>query len=448
MKKVVQLAVWVCLFFVSDVSAKLLPMEEFTLDNGLQVIVVTNTKAPVVKQMLWYKVGSIDEPAGKGGAAHLLEHLMFRGTSKVPGSSFNDIIARNGGDSNAFTSTDFTAYHEFVDVSRLEVAMALEADRMVNLNFDDDAFDKERKIVFQERQQRISNNPAAQFAEAVNRILWQNSPYARPVTGTEEEILNLTPEDIRGFYRRYYAPDNAILVLSGDIDRPSAKMLAEKYFGNIKKGNRPQISPEQEKTRLLAGSYQTLHHFEMRHPEIKTPRVIRRYLVPSLKEDSKKAYALMVFSKYLGEGDASFLNRELVLNGKTAAAGSFYDSLSRGAGVFSLSAVPADGRTPEETETLLDNGLKQALSGLTQDDIEREKKKMTAGLVYIRDNPSDAALLVGQMAALGFDWEEIDNYEENIKKVSLADIKEAVSDMLSSSSSITGFLLPAVKEEQ
>lgn len=447
MREAVFLIVFALLLYAWNAPAKLLPMEKFTLDNGLQVIVVSNPKAPIVKQMVWYKAGSIDEPIGKGGVAHLLEHLMFRGTKNVPGSSFNDIIAQNGGDSNAFTSTDFTVYHEFMDVSRLEVALALEADRMVNLDFSDDAFKQEQKIVFQERQQRIANNPSAQFAEVLNRILWHDSPYARPVTGTEEEIMNLHPDDVRTFYRRYYSPDNAVLILSGDIDVQTAKFLAKKYFGGIKATSAQPKFPHTEE-RLSPGRYKMSYRLDMYHPEIKTPRVVRRYLVPSLKEDSRKAYALMVFAGYLGGGDNSYLNRKLVLNGQMVAAGASYDPLSRGAGVFALSAVPSAGKTLSETEALLQESLEKVLAELQEMDIEKEKKKMLSGLVYVRDNPADAAMLVGEMASLGFMLEEIDGYEESLKKVTLSDIKEAVSDMLSSASMITGYLLPATKEEK
>ncbi len=445
MKKKVLAVVFAFLLFPLFAKAKLLPMEKFSLDNGLQVIVVSNTKAPIVKQMLWYKAGSIDEPVGKGGVAHLLEHLMFRGTKRVPGSGFNDIITQNGGDSNAFTSTDFTAYHEFVDISRLEVAMALEADRMVNLDFDTEAFDKEQMIVFQERKQRIDNNPMAQFAEAMNKILWQGTPYERPVTGTEEEILNLTPEDVKKFYQHYYSPANAVLILSGDIDVPTAKQLAEKYFGDIKNSGKKE---QKSDTRLLPSKNKMVYQLEMFHPEIKTPRVVNRYIVASLQENSKQAYALMVFSKYFGEGDNSFLNRELVLKKQAAAAGSSYSALSRGKGEFSFSAVPAAGKTAAETERLLQKALKDSIVSLNEDKLEKEKHKMVSGLVYIRDNPEDAAMLVGQMAALGININEIDDYEENIKNVTLSDIKQAVSDMLSSSTSITGYLMPAEKEDK
>lgn len=445
MNKIIYSIVFAALFWVKDTRAELLPIESFNLNNGLQVIVVSNTKAPIVKQMLWYKTGSIDEPVGRGGVAHLLEHLMFRGTKKVPDSEFNDIIAQNGGDSNAFTSTDFTAYHEFVDISRLEVVMALEADRMVNLDFDDDAFQKERQIVFQERKQRIDNNPTAQFSEIMNRTLWQDCPYARPVTGTEEEILNLTPDDVKTFYDKHYSPDNAVLVLSGDIDASTAKQLAEKHFGGIEKsGTKTSRNPVCSSIK----NNKNFYHIKMSHPEIKTPRVVRRYIAPSLKENPEQAYALMVFSKYFGEGDNSFLNQELVLKNKVAAAGSSYDALSRGDGVFSLSAVPSPGKTAAETEDLLQTALNEALKSLNKDKLEKEKHKMTSGLVYICDNPEDAAMLVGQMAALGFNLNEINNYEKNIKNVTLGDIKEAVSDMLSSSTSITGYLLPAAKEDK
>ena len=445
MNKIIYSIVFAALFWVKDARAELLPIESFNLNNGLQVIVVSNTKAPIVKQMLWYKTGSSDEPVGRGGVAHLLEHLMLRGKKKVPDSEFNDIIAQNGGDSNAFTSTDFTAYHEFVDISRLEVVMALEADRMVNLDFDDDAFQKERQIVFQERKQRIDNNPTAQFSEIMNRTLWQDCPYARPVTGTEEEILNLTSDDVKTFYDKHYSPDNAVLILSGDIDASTAKQLAEKHFGGIEKsGTKTSRNPVCSSIK----NNKNVYHIKMSHPEIKTPRVVRRYIAPSLKENPEQAYALMVFSKYFGEGDNSFLNQELVLKNKVAAAGSSYDALSRGDGVFSLSAVPSPGKTAAETEDLLQTALNEALKSLNKDKLEKEKHKMTSGLVYIRDNPEDAAMLVGQMAALGFNLNEINDYEKNIKNVTLGDIKEAVSDMLSSSTSITGYLLPAAKEDK
>ncbi len=444
MKKTIYLIVLYVLFFPLLAWAELLPMEEFSLPNGLRVIVISNHKAPIVKQMLWYKVGSIDEPVGKGGVAHLLEHLMFRGTKNIPDSGFNEIVARHGADSNAFTSTDFTAYHELSDISRLEVMMALEADRMVNLEFEPEAFKAERQIVFQERKQRIDNNPTAQFGELLNTMLWQKSPYARPVTGTEEEILNLTPADVRSFYQTYYSPANAVLVLSGDINLTEAQILVQKYFGSItKKTPKSDKDDADERERLSAGKYHTTVQMQMRHPEVRTPRVVRQYLVPSLKEDVRKAYALMVFAQYLGGGDSSFLNKELVLSGRVAAAAASYSLLSRGAGVFAVSAVPMRAQTALKTETLLSQAVQQAMNALDKESTEKEKQKILSGLVYIKDNPSDAAMLVGQMAALGFSLADINAYEDNIRQVTTEEIKTIVLDMIENAPSVTGFLLPA-----
>ena len=196
------LLIFMLVFAPFEGRARLFGAQSFVLDNGLEVVFIPNRRAPIVKQMLWYKSGSVDEAPGKGGSAHLLEHLMFRGTEKISGQAFNRLMEENGAESNAFTSTDVTSYHQFLDVSRLEPAMFAEADRMRNLKISDEVFALERDIVFQERKQRIDNNPTAQFSEEIRRVLWQDSPYGRPVTGTEEEILNLSKDDIEAYYRR------------------------------------------------------------------------------------------------------------------------------------------------------------------------------------------------------------------------------------------------------
>ena len=441
MNKVIKLVVLLLFLFCFNAKAKVLDAETFTLKNGLQVVVIPNHKAPIIKQMLWYKVGSIDELAGKGGIAHLLEHLMFRGTLKVPNSAFNDIIAQNGGDANAFTSHDFTAYHEFVDISRLEVALALEADRMANLQISDDAFDKERKIVFQERQQRVTNSPTARFSELLERTLWQDYPYARPVTGTEAEIMNLSKSDAEAFYQRHYTPDNAVLVLAGDIDYHTAYRLSKKYFGKIKK----QRGMPTAKPIFSRWSEKNVYRVETIMPEIKSPRVVRKYVVSSLTENEKNAYALMLFAKYLGEGDNSYMNKQLVLTGKAAAASALYDALNRGAGTFALSLFPAQSTTVQQAESIINTIVENALNTLTEDVLQAEKQKLTASLVYIRDNPEDAAMLAGQMVALDLELDKIEAYEDSINAVTLADVKAAVNAMLSDSTYITGLLLPEKK---
>ena len=238
-----RLSFLICLLFMSGVSmadARLFAMEEFYLDNGLRVIVINNAKAPIVKQMLWYKAGSIDEPLGKGGTAHLLEHLMFRGTEKISGSDFNKILEKNGADVNAFTAQDVTSYHAFIDVSRLELALLMEADRMNGLHLTPENFALERDIVYQERMQVVENNPSAPFKENLQRALWQNHPYARPITGEAEEILSLTQKDVEDFYRRFYSPENAVLVLSGDVTAAEAfggKIFCRRRGKKRKSGN-------------------------------------------------------------------------------------------------------------------------------------------------------------------------------------------------------------------
>ena len=443
MNRIIKLVVLLLFLLCFDAGAKVLDAETFTLKNGLQVVVIPNHKAPIIKQMLWYKAGAIDELSGKGGIAHLLEHLMFRGTSKVPDSTFNDIVAQNGGDANAFTSHDFTAYHEFVDISRLEVIMALEADRMADLQITDEAFDKERKIVFQERQQRVTNSPTARFSELLERTLWQDYPYARPVTGTESEIMNLSKADAEAFYQRYYTPDNAVLVLAGDIDYHTAYKLSKKYFGKIKK----QRGMPTSKPIFSRWSDKNVYRVETTMPEIKLPRIVQKYVVPSLTDNEKSAYALMLFSKYLGEGDNSYMNKKLVLTGRATAAGSSYNALNRGVGTFSLSMLPAPETTVQQAENVINSLVAEALNALTDERLQAEKQKLTAGLVYIRDNPEDAAMLAGQMAALDLELDKIEAYEDSINAITLDDVKAAVNAMLLNSTYITGLLLPEHNKE-
>ncbi len=419
-------------------------LQEFQLENGLQVFVVENHRAPIVKQLLLYKTGAKDEPLNKGGVAHLLEHLMFRGTKKVPDSSYNDIMAQNGAEDNAFTTRDLTGYHQLVDVSRLELAMALEADRMENLNFSKKAFEKERQIVFEEREQRVSNNPKARFSEDFNKIFWNNHPYGKPVTGTETEIKNLTAEDVYAFYKAFYTPQNAVLVLAGDIDLPTAKTLVQKYYSTV--ANRPNHQTVENVSASADGS----SNFKLTQTkkEISAPQLVKQYLVPSLHEDPKTAYALMILASYLGEGDNSFLNRTLVLTGKMAGAGASYDALATAGNVFTINALLYDNADAEKAEALIDKTLVEAFQKFDAKALENEKIKMLAGLVYVRDNPEETAMLVGSMAALGMSADEIENYEQNIRDVDLSDMKAAMEKLKTSEKVGLGILLAGDKHAE
>lgn len=424
--------------FCAEAEAKIFDMTEFRLKNGLQVIVIPNHKAPIVRQMVWYKVGSVDEAIGKGGTAHLLEHLMFRGTKKVKDSKFNSIVAQNGGNSNAFTAQDFTSYYETMDVGRLELAMALEADRMENLDFAKKSFKKERDVVFQERMQVVENNPSAYFGEALRRVLWQQHPYARSISGTPEEIMSLNRDDVMAFYESYYAPNNAILILSGDIEPQVAKSLAEKYFGEIEprkvglKADFPKLD-KQFDARL-----------EMKLPQIKAERMVKLYVAPSVNLDKTEVYPLMVLAAYLGEGETSKLYKKLVLQEKAALGVSVsYDYASRSYGGFRISATPKEDVKTKDFEAALNKAVRQAVAEITIEEIEKTKAKMLAGQVYLRDNPNDAAYIVGAMAAVGMSVEEIENHAENIRKVSAAEVRQAAKKLFGGAISVTGIVKPA-----
>jgi len=421
----------------NSTKAGMFDAEEFYLDNGLRVIVIPNHKVPIIKQMLWYKVGSVDEKIGEGGMAHLLEHLMFRGTKKVGRDEYNRVIQVNGIDGNAFTSKDFTVYYQSMDISRLELAMFLEADRMHNLNLTKENFELERDIVFQERKQMVDNRPNAPFVENLRKLMWGMHPYARSVTGEPEEILGLKLDNLRKFYQDYYVPNNAILVLSGDIEPDVAKVLAKKYYGKIKKTeiaervDFPKIEKNGQ-TRLV-----------MELPQINSTRIVNSWIVPSYQTQSDEIYNLMVLSKYLGEGETSKLYKSLVKDKKVAlAVDSSYDFGGRSYGTFSIGVLPNEGVSAKEIQLALDDALKQAITDIDIKEIANTKHKMRAGLVYLRDNPNETAYIAGALAASGMSLVEMENYEENIAAVEPSGVKRVAEKYLNKKQRVSGVLMP------
>lgn len=421
---------------ISPLQAGVFGISSFKLDNGMEVLVIPNHKAPIIKHMVWYKAGSVDEPRGKSGTAHLLEHLMFRGTKDIKDGQFNDLINRNGGDSNAFTSLDYTAYHQALDISRLELAMFLEADRMQNLKITPEAFAKERDIVFQERKQVVDNNPLSYFGESMRKLLWQEHPYALSIGGTPQDIMAITQKDVETFYEQFYAPNNALLVLAGDIDVTTAKILAEKYYGKVKarkigaKANFPKLDRQfrADMQMQLAGA--------------NAPRLVKSFLAPSINNEKESIYALMVLSKYLGEGETSKLYQKLVLEQKLAlAVSTSYDYASRSYGTFTIAAVPAEGIDQAKFEKALEEAVTESIQKINPELIESTKQKMLAGLVYLRDNPNDAASIVGMMSAVGFSASDIDTNDMQINEVSAQDVQNAARKIFSSPA-VSGWLLP------
>lgn len=420
------------------VQAKIFKAEEWKLDNGLRVVVVENHKAPLVKQMLWYQVGAVDEFRGRGGSAHLLEHLLFRGTNKVSGDEFNRIMEKNGAVSNAFTSYDVTVYHQFADVSRLEVLLALEADRMQNLKISEKDFEAERKIVFQERKQVVENNPSSPFYEKMRMMMWGTSPYGQPITGLPDEITALKYADTMDFYHKYYAPGNAILVLSGDIDAKTVRPLVEKYYGKLKNQpvEREKIAPVTEMV------HQTL---QMSLPNIATPRVVRSFMLPPRSELKDKIYAYDILAELLGGGETAELYRDLVLKRHQAIGVSAnYNYMTRSNTIFGISMTPNTEKpfAPETAVQTLNAALLNAKKALTAARVEQVKRKIAANMVYLNDNPQTAANWIGYMLSMGFELDDVQNYEDRINAVTLEEVLRAYDNLLQSSD-MTAVLLPS-----
>ena len=428
---------FVAVLFVNNAAAGLFGAQEFWLDNGLQVIVVENHRVPIIKHMLWYKSGATDEALGKGGSAHLLEHLMFRGTKEVKAQEFNHLMDANGAESNAFTGQDMTAYHQLLDVSRLELAMFLEADRMRNLQISDDDFALERDIVFEERKQRIDNNPLGKFREVLAKTLWQEHPYARPVTGTDREIMNLKKKDILSYYRNHYSPDNAVLVLVGDIDVKTAKKLAEKYYGSIPKS---EINKENNFVGLADGFKARI---DMSDSNVKGHRIWKIFAAPSYSKNKDDLYNLLVLAEYMGGGDTSKLYKKLVLEKKIALSVEVaYNPAARSLGQFSIAVIPAEGVEPEKVLQELELAWFDAINELNIDEIERTKQKMSAGLVYLKDNPETAAYVIGSMIVSGAKLQEVEEYENKLRKVRYLDVKKAAAILWNNNPQVVGILRP------
>lgn len=371
----------------------------------------------------------------------MLEHLMFRGSKNVKDGKFDQFMTENGAESNAFTSHDMTVYHQFADISRLEALMALEADRMQNLKFSDKAFKAEQKIVFQERKQVVENNPAAPFYERLNLMLWGNLPYGHPVTGLSEEIMELSADDVYRFYDEHYAPNNAILVLAGDIEPAIARKLAEKYYGSIP----PKIIRPKNRDTVNAFFKEKL---EMKLPLVTTPKLVYKYILPSSGNLNTNMYAYMLLAEYLGGGKTSALYRELVVNGKLASSVSVsFDYFSKSNDVFSINVIPNSDVALINVNVAVRLAMSQAIKELNLEELEKLKTKMVSDLVFANDNPEDAAYWLGTMLAYGFSLEQAQNYAENIKAVSLEEISAAAQDVLLKSSLVEGVLLPENKKK-
>ncbi len=416
-------------------------VSEFKLANGLVLVVVPDNRAPVVTHMVYYRVGSADEPPGISGIAHFLEHLMFKSTEKLANGEFSAIVSRLGGQHNAFTSNDYTAYYQRVSKDRLPKLMEMEADRMVNLRLNDQEVATERQVIIEERRVRTENVPSSLLGEQMTAALYQNHPYRIPIIGWMHEMAKLSREDALAFYKRYYAPNNAIVVVAGDVDAAEVRAMAEATYGKLT--NNPEIGP---RARPQEPEQRSSRRVELRDPRAGNPSVRRYYLAPALtKAEPREAEALYLLMKVAGLGGTSRVYQKMVVEEKVASsAGGWYSGLSLDSGSIGLHAVAAEGTTLERVEQAMDRVVHDLReNGITEAELNRAKRQFIAEFVYESDSQEALGRRYGSGLALGMSLAQIDSWPAEIAKVTLDDVKRAAQKHLDIRRSVTGLLIPA-----
>jgi len=411
----------------------------FTLANGLEVVVIPDRRTPVVTHMIWYKVGSADEPPGKSGIAHFLEHLMFKGTAKHPIGFFSQMVARIGGQENAFTSTDYTGYYQRVSRDQLPRLMTLEADRMTGLVLTDEVVLPERDVILEERNQRTDNDPSALLGEQVQAALFLNHPYHKPVIGWRREMEQLSRDDALAFYRRFYTPNNAVLVVAGDIGVEEVKALAESTYGKVQPTTEigPRLRPQEPEP--VAARQVTLVDRRVGQPNLQ-----RSYLVPSETSAAPgEAEAIDVLVHILGSGSTSRLYRRLVVEqGLAASVGGWYQGSALDPSRLAVFATPRAGVGLPQLETALDEALSEVIEhGVTSEEIDRAKNRMVADMVYAQDSQATLARIYGVALTTGSSVEKVGTWTNRIRAVPAEAVGAAARRWLDKRRSVTGYLV-------
>lgn len=438
--RVAKLALAVALSLPLPAAAQVFNPTTYQLANGLQVVVVENHRAPIVTHMVWYRVGAADEPPGKSGIAHLLEHLMFKGTPSIPPGEFSKIVARLGGRDNAFTSSDYTAYFQNVAADRLEAVMTMEADRMRNLTLDDHNVVTERAVVQEERRSRTDNNPQALLTERIEAALFLNHPYRRPVIGWGSEIATLSRQDALDFYKRWYAPNNAILVVAGDVEPDKVRALAETYYGPLKPETVPPRIRAEEPPQVAARTV------SLEDARVQQPSWSRTYMAPSYSSPDKAApYALEVLSEILGGGATSRLYKALVVEqGVAAGASAWYDPSAVDQTTFGVAATPRPGTDIPKLQAAMDKEIRLVLDkGISAAEVERAKARLKANVAYARDSLHTAARVLGEALTTGQSVDDVEAWPGRIAQVTPEQVNAAAKAVLDAKASVTGILLPA-----
>ncbi|HMF69527.1 MAG TPA: pitrilysin family protein [Phyllobacterium sp.] len=415
-------------------------VSSFYLDNGLEVVVIPDHRAPVVTHMMWYHVGSADEEPGKSGIAHFFEHLMFKATKTYPAGEFSRKVAEIGGQENAFTSYDYTAFYQQVAPSALEMVMTYEADRMENLILNDDVVKTERDVVLEERRSRTDSNPSALLSEEVNATLYQNHPYRMPVIGWLHEMQQLNLKDALAFYEKYYTPNNATLVVSGDVDLATVKALAEKTYGKVPrraepgKRERPQ-EPEQNTKRTVS----------LADPRVSQPSFQKMWLAPSYTSAKPgEAEALDLLSEILGGSNRSRIYQALVVSDGTAAsAGAYYQGGSLDAGSFGVYGAPRGSATLTQVEAGIDAQIAKIIKdGVTEDELEKARNRFLKSVIFARDSQAGMARIYGSTLSTGQTIKDIQEWPDRIRAVKVQDIQDVAKRYLVDSRSVTSYLMP------
>lgn len=417
----------------------------FTLDNGMQVVVLEDHRAPVVVHMVWYKVGAADEPAGKSGIAHFLEHLLFKGTDDLAAGELSATVSRNGGSDNAFTSWDFTAYYQRIAADRLDLVMKMEADRMRDLQMTPEDVRTERDVVLEERNQRVENDPSALFREQTRAAQYLNHPYGIPIIGWRHEIEKLNREDAFAFYKRYYAPNNAVLVVGGDVNPEEVRALAETHYGpvtptpDLPERARPQEPPQLAERRLT-----------FTDPRVAQPFISRSYLVAERDPGAQQEAArLTILARLLGgNGATSVLGRKLQFETQQAVyVSAFYDGIALDDTTFTLVMAPTPGIDLSAAEAALDQAIAEFLEeGVDQDQFDRLKFQIKASQIYAEDDILSLVHRYGEGLTAGLTIEDIEDWRDIVLAVTEDEVMETARQIFDRRKAVTGWTMPAAAE--
>ncbi|WKJ90137.1 pitrilysin family protein [Methylomonas montana] len=414
-------------------------VHEHVFSNGLKLLVKEDHRSPVVVSQVWYKVGSSYEPGGITGISHMLEHMMFKGTEKYPAGEFSRIIAENGGNENAFTGQDYTAYFQTLEKSRLEISFKLESDRMRNLNLQAEELKRELEVVTEERRMRTDDQPRSKVHEQFMATAFTNSPYKNPVIGWPSDIANYKVEDLQAWYQQWYAPNNATLVVVGDVDAQQVEKLAEQYFAPLQPSVLKPVKPQDE------SEQRGVRRITVKAPA-KLPYLMMGYKVPVLKtaKPEWEAYALEVLAGVLDGGDSARLSSRLIRGKQIAvAAGAGYDLTSRLPEMFLLEATPAEGKTVFDLEyALLDEVYQLKNELIDKDELQRIKAQVLASAVYQKDSNFYQAMQLGTLETVGIGWQKADEYVNKVNQVTAEQVREVARKYLIEDTLTVAYLDP------